>query len=124
MMDAEKIATLLILMMRENGIPIDNISRMRTYIYHALNEDRIKFVINEEKPIGFMIYEIHEQGGERHIYISQLIILPKFRGYNVKTLATFLKEKYGITNRQLHWHNHKKDKRIDFNKKEVTHVET
>lgn len=118
-MDIEKITTLLIFLMEENGIPIDSKSRIRTYIYHAFNEDRIKFIQKDNEIIGFMIWEIHK---DNHIYVSQLLILPKFKGYNIKTLATFLKQKYSIGNKNIHWHSHKRNRLIDFNKKELTHV--
>ena len=118
-MNAEEIATFLIFLMEENGLPIDSKSRMRTYIYHALNEKRIKFIEENGVQIGFMMWEEHKKCDEIHIYVSQLVILPIYTGYNLKKLASFLKEKYKISNRQIHWRNSKRDKQVDFNKKEV-----
>lgn len=121
-MDIEQLTTFLMVMMEENGLPIDSKSRMRTYIYHAFNDDRIKFIQENEKVIGFMVWEIHEKDKKNHIYVSHLVILHKFKGFNLKSLITFLKDKYHVDNKNIHWHSHKRKKQVDFNKKELVNA--
>lgn len=119
--ELERVTTGMMTIMEMLGIPIDSKSKMRTFIYHAFNDDRIKFIEDKGKPAGFMMWEIHQKD-EKHIYVSHLIILPEFEGFNLKKMATFLKDKYKIGNKQIHWHNQKRSKQVDFNKKELTHV--
>lgn len=120
--ELERITTGIITIMEMVGIPVDSKKRMRTYIYHAFNDDRIKFIDDNGKPAGFMIWEVHEQEGQTHIYISQLVILDTNKRFNLKLLVTFLKDKYQVNNSNLHWYNHKRNKKVDFNKKELIHV--
>lgn len=121
-MDVEYIATMLMAMMEENGLPIDSKPRMRQFIYHAFNDDRIKFIQENEKVVGFMMWEVHEVEGKKHVYVSHLVIIHRVKGYNLKILTTFLKNKYQIGNSEIHWHSHRRNKQVDFNKKELTHV--
>lgn len=120
-MDIETITLFLIRLMKENAIPVDDFQRMETYIYHAFNDERIKFVEQEGKIIGFMIWEVHKKEGDIQIYVSQLVILPQFKGFNLKELISFLRNKYEIKNSQIHWHSQKRNKQVDFNKKELVH---
>lgn len=110
-MDIENITTLLMFMMEDNGIPIDSKSRMRQYIYHAFNDDRIKFFQEDGKQLGFMIWEVYNKDGGTEIYVSHLLILPDFRGFNLKKAVTFLKNKYGV--KKIHWHSHRRNKKVE-----------
>lgn len=119
--ELERVTTGMIAIMEMVGIPIDSKTRMRTYIYHAFNDDRIKFIDQEGQPAGFMIWELHDKDGDRHVYVSQLVIMDNFRGFNLRRMVTFLKTKYEVKNSNIHWHNHKRNKQVDFNKKELNH---
>lgn len=113
----EKLVTVLMLMMELNGLPIDSKSKMRNFIYHAFNDNRIKFFDKGGKQAGFMMWEVHD----KDIYVSHLVILQEFKNFNLKQAATFLKDKYKIGNTSIYWHNQRRNKKVDFNKKELVY---
>lgn len=110
--ELEKITTVLMMMMEDAEIPIDSKSRMRTYIYHAFNDDRIKFFQKEGKQVGFMIWESYKNEKGTEVYVSQCLILPEFKGFNLKEAITFLKNKYKDCYK-LHWHSHRRNKKVE-----------
>lgn len=112
MMDIENLTTFLILMMEENGLHIDSKSRMRNFIYHAFNDDRIKFLDKDGKIIGYMIWEVYRKENKLEIYVSHLVIMNAFKGFNLKKAVTFLKEKYPDLTK-LHWDSNRRNKRVE-----------
>lgn len=110
--ELEKVTTILMIMMEDSGLLIDNKPRMRTYIYHAFNDDRIKFLQKDGKQVGYMIWEIYPNDDKVEIYVSHLVILPEFKGYNLKKEVSFLKDKYPYLIK-LHWNSHRRDKKIE-----------
>lgn len=107
-----RVTTILIMIMEDAGIPIDSKSRLRTYIYHAFNDDRIKFLDNNGNLIGFMIWEVYKNNEKLEIYVSHLVIMSEFKGFNLKKAVTFLKQKYPDLTK-LHWDSNKRNKRVE-----------
>lgn len=110
--ELERVTTILIMMMEDSGIPIDSKSRLRTYIYHAFNDDRIKFLDKDGNLIGFMIWEVHKNNEKIEIYVSHLVIMKEFKGFNLKKAVTFLKQKYPDLTK-LHWDSNRRNKRVE-----------
>lgn len=90
----KRVATMMMMMMEDNGIIIDDYDKMTIFIYHAFNDDRVKFFQNNGKSIGFVMWEVIEFGDGVDIYISQMVILPEFRGINVYREMESIKKKY------------------------------
>lgn len=107
-----KVTTLLMMMMEDSGLAIDSKKNMRIYIYHAFNDDRIKFIEKYGKQIGFMVWEVYEKDKKLEIYVSHLVIMKEFRGFNLKILVSFLKEKYPALTR-IHWDSNRRNKRVE-----------
>lgn len=93
--ELSRVTKVIMMMMEDNGLVIDNINLMTNFIYHAFNDNRIKFFIKEAKVVGFMIWEVKELGDGVDIYISNLVVLPMFRNFSFKKEVEYLKNRYG-----------------------------
>lgn len=89
-LDLNKTTKILMMMMEDNGIIIDDYEVMKNFIFHAFNDDRIRFFERNDKQAGFMIWVIKCDA----IHIQQLVLLPEFKGYSFKKEVQYLRNKY------------------------------
>lgn len=104
--DLVKTTKILMMMMEDNGIIIDDYEKMKMFIYHAFNDDRIKFFMRDTKVAGFVIWEAVQFGDGFDIIINKMVVLPEYRGMNIYRELQSIKDRYGkIYN--VKWHRQK-----------------
>lgn len=104
--DLIKTTKILIMMMEDNGIIIDNYELMKNFIYHAFNDDRIKFFQKGDKVIGFVIWEAINFGNGFDIIINKMAILPEFRGINIYQEMKSIRDRHPNIYK-VKWHRQK-----------------
>lgn len=121
-----RITKTIMMIMEDNGILIDNHEKMKTFIFHAFNDDRIKFFMKDFKVAGFVMWEAIEFGDGYDIYIAQMVVLPEFRGLNIYEEMKSIKYRYGKIYK-VSWHRRVNDemiKKVRYLEKELIHGTT